>query len=68
MGILPEYRGKGIGSNALKQVIDLSKLYGYKKIELDVLRSNSRAIHVYKSLGFIETNTVQVDLYGMITL
>ncbi|MEW9077107.1 GNAT family N-acetyltransferase [Terrisporobacter glycolicus] len=58
MSILPEYRGKGIGSNVLKQVIDLSKSYGYKKIELDVLKSNSRAIHVYKSLGFAETNTV----------
>ncbi|HBI91937.1 MAG TPA: GNAT family N-acetyltransferase, partial [Terrisporobacter glycolicus] len=41
-----------------KQIIDLSKSYGYKKIELDVLKSNSRAIHVYKSLGFAEINTV----------
>jgi RimJ/RimL family protein N-acetyltransferase len=57
-GILPEYRGKGVGSSILKQVIDLSKLYGYKKIKLDVLKSNSRAIHVYKSLGFVETNIV----------
>ena len=58
MGILPEYRGNGIGKNILKQVIDLSKVYGYKKIELDVLKSNGRAIHVYKSLGFVETNIV----------
>jgi len=58
MGILPEYRGKGIGSNALEQVINLSKKYGYEKIELDVLRSNSRAVHVYKSLGFVEINIV----------
>ncbi|NJI79449.1 GNAT family N-acetyltransferase [Clostridioides difficile] len=58
MGILKEYREKGIGSSLLKQIIDLSKEYGYKKIELDVLKSNSRAIHVYKSLGFIEVNTI----------
>lgn len=58
MGILPEYRENGIGKNILRQVIDLSKVYGYKKIELDVLKSNSRAIHVYKSLGFVETNIV----------
>ncbi|OJT84654.1 GNAT family N-acetyltransferase, partial [Clostridioides difficile] len=28
------------------------------KIELDVFKSNSRAIHVYKSLGFVEVNTI----------
>lgn len=58
MGILPEYRGIGLGSNVLKQIIELSKVYGYKKIELDVLKSNCRAIHVYESLGFIQTNVV----------
>ncbi|HBF7699398.1 TPA: GNAT family N-acetyltransferase [Clostridioides difficile] len=58
MGILKEYREKGIGSSLLKQIIDLSKEYGYEKIELDVFKSNSRAIHVYKSLGFVEVNTI----------
>ena len=55
---IKEYREKGIGSNLLKQIIDLSKEYGYEKIELDVFKSNSRAIHVYKSLGFVEVNTI----------
>lgn len=58
MGLLSEYRGHGIGSKALKQIIELSKTYSYQKIELDVLKSNSRAIHVYKSLGFKETNRI----------
>ncbi len=38
MGILKEYREKGIGSNLLKQIIDLSKEYGYEKLSLMYLK------------------------------
>lgn len=58
MGLLPPYREHGIGKRALKQIVEMSKIYGYHKIELDVLKSNERAIHLYESIGFIKTNLV----------
>ena len=58
MGLLPQYREHGIGKNVLKQIVELSRAYGYHKIELDVLRSNERAIYVYESIGFTKTNLI----------
>lgn len=52
MGIIPEYRGKGIGSMLLKEVISLCRAKGLEKIELDVYAENSAAIALYKKFGF----------------
>jgi len=58
-GLLKKYRGKGIGSQLLCQIIELSKQYGYHKLELDVRASNKCAIHVYEKAGFKIYNTVK---------
>ena len=58
-GLLPEYREQGIGKRLIEEIISLSKEYGYHSIELDVRSSNSRAIHVYKQMGFAVTNVVK---------
>lgn len=58
MGLLPQYRENGVGQRMLTKIIELSKQYGFNSIELDVLKSNTRAIHVYERLGFHETNLV----------
>lgn len=58
MGLLSEYRECGIGKKALEQVVKMSKEYGFNIIKLDVLKSNSRAIHVYEKIGFKQTNLV----------
>lgn len=52
MGILPEFRGKGIGTRLLGKVIEKSKVFGLEKIELHVYTSNEAAIRLYKKLGF----------------
>lgn len=52
MGLLPEYRERGIVTQVLRAIIEKCRKFGYKKIELDVLKSNSRAIHVYEKAGF----------------
>jgi ribosomal protein S18 acetylase RimI-like enzyme len=49
--ILPEYQGKGVGSNILNEIIN----YGRKKnndIYLDVLKYNYKALEFYKKWGF----------------
>ena len=45
--IIPEYRGKGIGSQILKPLLD-----SHKKILLMVLKENPRAKSLYEKLGF----------------
>ena len=55
IGILPEYRGWGLGKKLLAKTInhakDINKL---EKIELVVFESNINAIKLYKEFGFFE--------------
>ncbi len=59
MGILPEFRGKGIGSKLLEKVIDKSREFGLEKIELHVYTSNKSAINLYKKFGFEEEGLIK---------
>lgn len=52
MGLLPEYRGKGIGADLLKKCLMHAKSRGLEIVQLDVYTSNKGAIHLYKKLGF----------------
>ena len=47
------HRGKGLGTLLLKKALFISKNQK-KKAELDVVRDNTRAIILYKRLGFKE--------------
>ena len=59
MGLLPEYRGKGIGSQLLKAVLDHSKRFGLEKVELQVYTTNSSAIALYKKFGFEQEGIIK---------
>ena len=52
--VRPKYRGKGIGSILVKQIIDDARKIGYKHILLDTLPFLKTAINMYKSYGFYE--------------
>lgn len=52
-GLLKEYREKGIGKVIIKKCLDLCKNFGYERVVLDMKKSNTRALHVYNSIGFI---------------
>lgn len=52
MGLLPQYRGKGLGSKLLDAVLKKSKEYGLEKIELNVYSTNTPAIALYRKFGF----------------
>ena len=52
MGLLPQYRGQGTGRRLAEKTIELAKLIGLERIELDVYASNKPAIALYKGLGF----------------
>ena len=52
MGLLAEFRGRGIGSRLLRTVIARCRKRGVEKIELQVLASNRTARALYRKFGF----------------
>jgi Acetyltransferases, including N-acetylases of ribosomal proteins len=53
MGILPEYREKGLGTLLLQKTIEHARNINHlEKVELDVFESNSAAIALYRKFGF----------------
>jgi RimJ/RimL family protein N-acetyltransferase len=54
IGLAPEYCGRGIGKEILKEGIRIAKeRFGECIIELQVRSWNKRAIKCYESVGFI---------------
>lgn len=59
MGLLPEYRGKGLGSKLLAAVLAQAQKFGLEKVELHVYTSNSAAIALYKKFGFEQEGLIR---------
>ena len=51
MSVHKKYRGLGIGTSLLKQLLQVEKLAGYSKISLSVQKSNY-AVKMYEKVGF----------------
>lgn len=51
MSVYKEYRGFGIGTSLLRQLLSAERLAGYSKISLSVQKSNY-AVKMYKNVGF----------------
>ncbi|MDR2213031.1 MAG: GNAT family N-acetyltransferase [Pseudomonadales bacterium] len=52
MGLLPEFRRRGLGERLLRATIDAAHANGLSRIELEVYASNHAAIRLYERLGF----------------
>jgi RimJ/RimL family protein N-acetyltransferase len=52
IGLLPKFRGRGIGRRLMQPTIDAAFAFGLTRIELTVREGNVNAIALYKSLGF----------------
>jgi ribosomal protein S18 acetylase RimI-like enzyme len=58
IGLAPEFCGKGIGKEILKEGIKIAEVkYRDCSIELQVRSWNKRAVKCYKSAGFVITKT-----------
>jgi RimJ/RimL family protein N-acetyltransferase len=77
VGLLPAFRGKGIGRKLIQRTIDAGFAFGLTRIELTVRENNANAIALYKSLGFevegLHRNAVRIEgeyenLYSMALL
>ncbi len=53
MGLLPRYRGQGLGRQLLSACIAKAGAKGITRIELEARADNHRAIHLYEQLGFV---------------
>lgn len=63
LGLLPEYRDRGIGRRLILYAIDRAKDAGFNEIRLDCRLNNKRALHLYKSMGFRTTAIRPRGLY-----
>lgn len=65
IGVMKEHRGKGVGAALMRAALQLARERGLTRISLTVREKNSRAIELYKKLGFVleglHRNAVMVD-------
>lgn len=57
-GILPNFRGKGYGKQALKEVLRIINEENINDVELDVESKNNNALNLYKVCGFEEMSVM----------
>jgi RimJ/RimL family protein N-acetyltransferase len=52
MGILPGYRGRGLGRRLIEAALQAAREAGLVRVELSVHADNDRAIALYEKIGF----------------
>lgn len=63
VSVLKEYWGYGIGQNLLKESIHWADSNEIKKITLNVLETNDKAIMLYKKYGFEVEGILKKDKF-----
>jgi RimJ/RimL family protein N-acetyltransferase len=54
MGLLPPWRGQGLGERLLRESLVAADAFGYLRVELGVFASNTAAVSLYRKAGFVE--------------
>jgi ribosomal protein S18 acetylase RimI-like enzyme len=57
MGLLPDYRGQGLGTKLMRTALEKAKNVGFKRVELEVFRHNKAGIALYEKFGFHHEGT-----------
>jgi ribosomal protein S18 acetylase RimI-like enzyme len=60
VGLLPQFRGREVGTKLTKQALAAARGFGLHRVELTVREHNAGAIELYKKAGF-EIEGVQRD-------
>ncbi|MDC7229587.1 MAG: GNAT family N-acetyltransferase [Sphaerochaetaceae bacterium] len=58
ISVAANQQGNGIGSLLMKTLLDAARLAGYEQMELEVVASNTRAVHLYNHFGFREMGRI----------
>lgn len=53
MGLLPDHRGRGLGTALMTAALEASRARGLERVELAVFAGNERAQHLYAKMGFV---------------
>ena len=54
MGVIPEYRGRQLGTRLLNHAIVTLKKQGYKTVSLAVDSANETALRLYEKYDFVK--------------
>jgi ribosomal protein S18 acetylase RimI-like enzyme len=67
LGVVPEHRGRGLGSVLLMKALEGFRRAGLKRAYLEVTAQNDGAVRLYRRLGFVKARTVYkaVELMGV---
>jgi RimJ/RimL family protein N-acetyltransferase len=52
MGLLPDWRGRGLGERLIRQTLQAARAFGFSRVELTVRDDNARALALYRKVGF----------------
>ncbi len=66
VGILPEFRGQGLGKSLVMKALIGFHESGMKRVSLEVTSENEKAIELYQSLGFKIIRTMYKPLVSPI--
>jgi ribosomal protein S18 acetylase RimI-like enzyme len=58
LGIVPEHRGRGLGSCLMYQSLDGFRRASVRRVFLEVTAQNEGAIKLYRRLGYVKARTV----------
>jgi RimJ/RimL family protein N-acetyltransferase len=59
MGVVPEYRSRGIGARLMDQTLKRALATGFVRIELSVHADNLRAVRLYEKAGFVREGVLR---------
>ncbi len=57
MGLLPDYRGKGLGERLMRTTLEAARGAGFERVSLSVYGRNIRALALYRKVGFVMEGT-----------
>ena len=57
MGLLPDYRGHGLGEQLIRAALDAARGQGSERVSLTLYGRNTRAAALYRKVGFVMEGT-----------
>jgi GNAT superfamily N-acetyltransferase len=64
LGVIPEYRGQGLGHALIRQAVEGFYQAGLRRAYLEVTAENSAAVRLYRGVGFRRAKTLYKAVDG----